>query len=111
MGVSIGRSQWAYELFAVFRRELAKLEGITLGEMHGYRTEGTSWDEVNTPLRPLLDHPDNDGDLSPEECTQVWPRLAFLAPLLSSEYDRINGAGLAEDMRKAAESGQRLEFR
>lgn len=110
MGVNIGRSQWAYGLFAEFRRELAALEGFELGEMRGFDGE-RSWDEVTTPLAPFLNHSDCDGDLSPEECAQVWPRLADLLPLLPQEYDRINGAGLVEDMRECAASGQRLEFR
>lgn len=110
MGVSIGKAQWSYHGFSAFRQELARLEGIELEEMQGFGGQ-RPWDEYATDLRPLLDHSDCDGDLSPEECAQVWPRLAKLVSRLSRDYDRVSAAALVESMRAAAESGRRLEFR
>lgn len=119
MGVDIGKAQWSYSGFGEFRRRLAAAEGIDLGRMAGFglpADEATPWDAVSTPLRPLLDHSDCDGDLSPEECAQVAPRLAEIceswpeAGDLVQDYDRRGGLVLAEEMRAAATAGRRLEF-
>ena len=54
---------------------LATAEGLDLGAMQGFGGHD-SWDGVTTALRPLLNHSDCDGDLSPEDAAMVAPRLA-----------------------------------
>lgn len=66
---------WSYSGFAEFRRWLAKLEGFALVEMHGFGGD-RSWSGVSTALKPLLDHPDDDGpSLAPAQCAAMLPRL------------------------------------
>jgi hypothetical protein len=121
MGVSIGKAQWAYGGFMRFRERLAAHEGLNLHDMDGFTRHGTSWDETTTALRPLLDHSDCDGGLSPGECAQVAPRLAeILAAWQAATYDPIdlgcdydiqNGWALFEEMVDHAARGGRLDFR
>lgn len=111
MGVRIGDASWSYGGFNSFRERLALLEGIRLDEMVGFGGE-TEWDRVVTPLKPLLNHSDCDGDLSPEECRTVAPRLRELLGTLNDPigYDRRHGYLLAGSMEHCAAHGKRLEF-
>ncbi|MGY4997404.1 hypothetical protein [Streptomyces sp. 900105245] len=70
---------WSYTGFKVFRRWLAQAEGFALEEMRGFGGQRT-WNDLSTPLAPLLDHPDDDGpDLSPIQCAAILPRLQEIA--------------------------------
>lgn len=60
--------------FNRFRQRLARAEGFELPEMRGFGGD-RSWSDVSTALAPLLDHPDDDGELSAAECDAVLPRL------------------------------------
>lgn len=66
---------WSYGRFADFRRRLAAAEGFTLDEMVGFGGD-RKWSTVQTALEPLLDHPDDDGELSSADCAAVATRLA-----------------------------------
>lgn len=83
MGIDFSHSNasWAYSGFMRFRSRLAQAEGFDLEQMDGFQRAWEparpmrSWDEITTPLKPLLEHSDCDGELTPEECAQVEPRL------------------------------------
>lgn len=80
--------------------------------MDGYTENGLSWDGVTDPIKPLLDHSDSGGELSPEECTSIAPRLRELIQGWE-EDDPINypqGMKLAAGMDEAAQAGEPLEF-
>lgn len=66
--------QWSYLGFGVFRRRLAQHLGIDLDQMRGFGGEG-EWSTVASPLRHLLDHADNEGDLSPQQAAELAPAL------------------------------------
>ncbi len=78
-------AQWSYGGFHRFRQLLAAEDGIDLEAMAGFRDvhdfsgnpppPGKPWSEVSTTLAPLLNHSDCDGELTPDECTQILPRL------------------------------------
>ena len=53
---------WSYTGFGVLRRWLAQTEGFDLVEMCGFGGQ-RPWSDVSTTLKPLLDHPDDDGPL------------------------------------------------
>jgi len=112
---------WSYGGFQRFRRALAKAEGFDLKSMQGYATDdvhgadtrplgGRSWDEVATDLKPLLNHSDWDGELTPEECAQVYPRLREILAGWDDEFDRQAGLNLAECMLTCAAQGTKLVF-
>ncbi|MFJ2004741.1 hypothetical protein [Streptomyces chartreusis] len=110
-------AQWAYSGFSRFRRALAHHEGIDLDVMHGFEWYGddrprVSWDDVTTPLKPLLNHSDCDGELTPEECRQVAPRLREVVNAVWPEdcHDRASGLALADGMDAAAKANEPLEF-
>ena len=106
-----GDAQWAYGLFAHFRRRLAEHEGFDLEAMAGFTRNGRSWDEVTTDLKPLLNHSDCDGALTPAECAQVAPRLAeVIATWPQDDYDRQSGEALVMAMQYCAEHGEELGF-
>lgn len=106
-------AHWAYSGFNRFREALAKHEGFNLNEMAGFcAPPNRSWDEITTPLKPLLNHSDCEDELTPDECRQVAPRLREVIAALwtESDYDYQHGMALAEGMECAASNGEPLEF-
>ena len=105
-----------------FRRRLAREIGVCLDAMVGFqsRVGNTSydtsgcpipWSKVHDPIVPLLNHSDCEGELSPEECRVVAPRLRELVSGWPDEdFDKQNALRLAEGMDSADGSGQPLEF-
>ncbi|MFF4803441.1 hypothetical protein ACFY1U_34465 [Streptomyces sp. NPDC001351] len=66
---------WSYTGFGMFREWLAQTEGFALAEMRGFGGD-RDWSSVSTMLKPLLNHPDDDGpDLTPAQCAAMLPRL------------------------------------
>ncbi|MGV9313199.1 hypothetical protein ACWDR0_13540 [Streptomyces sp. NPDC003691] len=65
---------WSYYGFNLFRQWLARTEGLHLREMAGFGGD-RPWSSVTTPLTPLLDHADDDGDLTAAQCAAMLPRL------------------------------------
>jgi hypothetical protein len=116
--------QWGYMGFGLFRERLAEAEGFVLRDMYGFTdlarrlTEpdhiGRDWEEITTPLKPLLDHSDCDGDLSPAECAQVAPRLREIVEQWPDDpehhYDRVNGLALVDCMVVCQMFETKLEF-
>lgn len=112
-------AHFSYGGFDRFREALAEHEGIKLRDMAGFCAPwrgddpqthpSLPWDAIDTPLKPLLNHSDCDGDLSPEECAQIAPRLRQVIAELWPEGHE-NGLALAEAMEVAAAAGERLEF-
>ncbi|MFJ3878022.1 hypothetical protein ACIPW5_11240 [Streptomyces sp. NPDC090077] len=122
MGIdfSHGGAQWPYSGFAQFRTAIATREGIALEDMAGFG--GTQpWDATTTPLRPLLDHSDCDGEISATDCATIAPHLRAIVEELwpaaltwesdpLGVYHRRAGLALAGGMEQAAEAGEPLEF-
>ncbi|HWU05453.1 MAG TPA: hypothetical protein VN520_03455 [Streptomyces sp.] len=67
--------QWSYAGFSLFRRGIASHIGINLSQMHGYGG-GRRWSNVTSPLRHLLDHDDDRGELTPEQARELAPALS-----------------------------------
>ncbi|MFE6500725.1 hypothetical protein [Kitasatospora sp. NPDC057738] len=119
MGLDFSHTEahWTYTGFMRFRRAIATHEGIDLDQMNGFRIYGSNqpqipWTAVTTALRPLLDHSDCDGELSPEECRLVAPRLREVVSAVWPKdcYDRTHGLLLADGMEAAAAAGEQFEF-
>ncbi|MEU9630023.1 hypothetical protein AB0D89_24890 [Streptomyces luteogriseus] len=75
---------WSYTGFNMFRTWLARVEGFTLAEMNGFGGDHT-WSSISTTLAPLLDHPDDDGSLTPAHCAAMLPRLETIIDQLQHE--------------------------
>lgn len=103
---------WSYGGFGQLRRALARHEGIDLDRMEGFGDGNRSWDTVTTDLKPLLNHPDDHGDLTPEQCARVVPRLReVLSDLQGGEDWRfLSGLKLAEAMDQAVARNIPLNF-
>lgn len=108
-------AHWSYSGFGKFREALAIHEGFFLDDMAGFTKDGRSWDLVTTPLKPLLDHSDCDGEMSPEEASQVWPRLKEIADERKdegeSDWHQTGIRNLIELLQGAAENGWTVLFR
>lgn len=86
MGLDTTHNCWhgPYSIFGLFRKELAKLIGITLGEMEGFG--GTlSFDNVKDDLKILINHSDCDGNISPEDAFKLATRLTELLPSIKDK--------------------------
>jgi hypothetical protein len=74
------------------------------------------WKRVSDPIVLLLDHPDNGGVLSPEECRAIAPRLRELVALwpdnltIELDYDKRQALNLAAGMQEEALANEPLEF-
>ena len=103
---------WSYSGFHEFRTFIAAEAGITLGNMEGFTKESDalSWDKVADPIRFFLNHSDCDGELSPQECEAVAPRLRRLLENATG-YDKRTGQKLVDLMDRCAERDVKLQFR
>jgi hypothetical protein len=110
MGIdfSYGDAHWSYSGFDHFRQQLALLIGIDLDTMQGHGGKG-DWGNVSDPIRDLLNHSDCGGELNPDQCLAIAPRLRELASRLES-YDAHHARLLAEAMLAAAHAGEPLKF-
>ncbi|MFD5102998.1 hypothetical protein [Streptomyces albidochromogenes] len=90
---------WSYTGFDMFRRWLAQAEGLVLDDMRGFGGE-RPWSGVSTTLAPLLDHPDDHGELTPAECAAILPRLEEIAD------QREAGTADALDQRRVDDTRQ-----
>ena len=66
--------EWSYSGFDRLRRRLAHAEGFMLDTTAGFDGD-RPWSEVATVLEPLLNHPDDHGELTPADCAAIVPRL------------------------------------
>ncbi|MDX3694990.1 hypothetical protein PV726_32555 [Streptomyces europaeiscabiei] len=66
--------QWSYTGFGLFRRRLARHIGIDLDQMRQFGGEG-DWSAVASPLRHLLDHADDRGELTAQQAAELAPAL------------------------------------
>ncbi len=71
-----------------------------------------TWDTVYDDVKPLLNHSDCDGELTPDECRKVAPRLRELVNAWSNDdRDKRMALRLADAMEQAAAANENLEFR
>lgn len=109
-------AHWSYGGFMRFRERLAGEAGITLRDMAGFATMADNgkqlpWDAIDDPIKSLLNHSDCDGDLSPDECKEVAPRLRELVKgWPDDDYDKIHALMLAKGMELAASQKEKLRF-
>ncbi|MFF3835568.1 hypothetical protein ACFYXX_32965 [Streptomyces sp. NPDC002458] len=80
---------WSYTGFNMFREWLAEAEGFALAEMNGFGGS-RMWGSVATTLTPLLDHPDDEGSLTPAQCAAMLPRLEAITYESHEEEDPVH---------------------
>ncbi|MFH9658159.1 hypothetical protein ACH4NF_08575 [Streptomyces sp. NPDC017248] len=90
---------WSCSGFSAFRQRLAQAEGFTLLDMWGFGGDW-QWSEISSTLEPLLDHPDDAGDLSADDCARVLPRLAEIITEWETDADDPTLARHIEDARQ-----------
>jgi hypothetical protein len=78
--------------------------------MEGFSGERPWSDVVNDDLIPLLNHSDCDGELSPDECSKIAPRLRAVVAPWPEDYDKINALKLADGMEWCVDNQQPLIF-
>ena len=120
---SHGGAHWGYIGFYHFRKRLAAAENITLDRMDGFEDMDyardprlpslipRSWDEVDTPIKDLLNHSDCEVELTPEQLVVIAPRLEEIVSVWPpDDRDRIQAERLIEGVRTCIRSGENLEF-
>jgi hypothetical protein len=118
LSISPGDAHWSCTGFGHFRERLAEAEGFNFRDMDGHAPldapedwVGRSWDEVDTPLKPLLNHSDCDGYLHATECEQMIPRLRqIISSWPESDYDRRQGEALIAGMEHCVQHGCAVVF-
>jgi hypothetical protein len=107
-------AQWSYSGFNSFRERLANEIKINLREMAGFTRDasnpGNDWNEINDPIALFLNHSDCEGELAPDACLAIAPRLRELVSNWDECYDRVNALTLADDMEYMATCGESLKF-
>lgn len=97
-------ASWSYGGFNRFRVRLAESIGFVLDNLEGFNQTGKNivkWDTMKDGIKPLLNHSDCDGELTPKECAKVAQRLREIVSAWTSvedEYDKRNGLLLADMM-------------
>jgi hypothetical protein len=113
MGIDFSHcdAHWAYSGFHRFRCRLA--EQVGLKDYHEIRsTDDPRFEKIeNDPIVHLLAHSDCDGELTPDECRVVAPRLRELVSGWGDDFDRSKALELADGMEEAAKANEPLEFR
>lgn len=116
MGIAFGyyknlhlsAASWSYSGFNAFRGRLATAANIDLADMVGFGGD-SDWD-TGDPIELLLNHSDCDGDMIPDHCEQVAPRLEELIADWADDYDKRMATALVETMRECADAGRNLIF-
>ncbi|WP_416808878.1 hypothetical protein [Bacillus thuringiensis] len=112
MGLDFNHSSahWGYSGFNNFRRKLAREIDLDLDAMVGFGGV-FSWDLVEDDIKDFLDHSDCEGDLTPEQCEIIYPRLLELVESWDdNDRDKQNAIILADDMKYCCENNLTLEF-
>jgi len=68
------------------------------------------WEDYDDPILPLLNHSDCDGELAPEVCQVVAPRLREIVTGWPDDYDRRQAFMLADTMERCGQEGRPLVF-
>jgi hypothetical protein len=111
MGIDFSHcnAQWSYGGFHSFRTRLASEIGMDLRSMEGFGGD-KKFSDFKDDIIPLLNHSDCDGELSPEECKKVAPRLRELVKDWPDGYDKRRALELAEGMELAVSKNEHLQF-
>lgn len=102
---------WGYIGFGNFRNRLAR--EINFPEYESIRnTDDPAFEKIKEDgLLPLLAHSDCDGDLTPDECRTVAPRLReIVSKWADDDKDKSKAIELAEGMEYAASLNESLRF-
>ena len=109
-GFVIGPSGKPFESLTIFG------ESEESGTVPGFdkyvgRQEVIPWENVKDDIKILLDHSDCDGELTPDECVKIVPRLRELVSNWpENDRDKINALYLADGMDEAVKSNVSLGF-
>ncbi len=99
----------SYTWFSHFREAVASAAGIELRKMRGFGGR-RSWDRVDDPIVPFLDHSDCEGEISAAKCAKIWPRLAELAAELTTAHN-ASAHDIIGGMKRCVAQKKPLVFR
>jgi len=75
-----------YRSFNTHRERIAKAIGFHLRSMEGFGGS-VSFDTMNHPIKPLLDHSDCDGELSVDDCKSIVKGIEMIAEHFEEKYE------------------------
>lgn len=109
------RPHWSYSGFMAFRERLAKAAQLIPADSSletVYDAKGVLWpSQFDEPIMILIDHSDCAGDLSPDQCRRLAPRLReLITQWPEGDYDREHGERLVWALEECARDKTILEF-
>lgn len=101
--------EMAYSQFNQMRAKLAQEIGMDLRQMEGFEGTGkfSNW---NDDIIPLLEHEDNGGNFTREQCEKVYPRILSLIENWEDSPEKQRAFDFAMVLRECAEEGYALLF-
>ena len=108
-GFASGPTGKPFEVLTIFGESES---GVTPGfDKYVGRQTAIPWKNIKDDIKPLLDHSDCDGVLTPDECAKVAPRLRELVyGWADVDQDRIKALLLADGMEAAVSENVNFEF-
>ena len=115
MGLDTTHNCWhgPYSHFNNFRRWVAKQIGLNLDSMEGFGGD-ISFDITNHPIKPLLEHSDCDGELTPDECRSIIEGAEIILNKIDpAEWKdwEVKLKAFANGCKKAIENNENVKFR
>ncbi len=100
-----------YEHLSIYGSEAKPSDGSLMYGHYVGNQPAIPWSKINDPIKYLLNHSDCEGELTPDECRKVAPRLRELvAGWPDGDRDKENALELADGMDAAAAAGESLRF-
>lgn len=111
MGLSVSHDAYdgGYVSFGVWREYVALAAGIKLYGMEGYGGK-KRWNVVDEGLRIILNHADNEGEISTKDCKKVADSLQELMIKIKDKDHRATTKKFIEGCLKAYDLGEPLIF-
>lgn len=101
--------EMAYSQFNQMRAKLAKEIGMDLRKMEGFGGS-EKFSDWNDDIIPLLEHDDNEGSLSREQCEKIYPRILSLIENWEDCPEKERAFDFAMVLKQCAEGGYTLLF-
>ena len=102
---------WPYSTFHEFRLKLAKAINIDLDEMELFGGK-TKWSDIPVnPINVFLMQPDNDGNMTPDECEGAAGEIySVIEGWPDNDHYKKIGQAIAKSMMNCATKGENLNF-
>jgi hypothetical protein len=109
LDVSHGNFSMSYGSFNILRTKICSSLGLEMNSFKGFGGF-RDWKELKSPIKPLLNHSDCDGNLTVAEMEAMIPELERLVGLWEPTYFKSCLIELIDSMKIAVNDKEPLEF-